>query len=803
MDGRLAEAVALFEEIEPLDPGTREARLSTISPDIATQIRALLEGAARIGILDRPAPDINDAAPPAPSSLAQGTHIGPFRIVKPIGMGGMGEVYLAERDDADFVQRVALKLLRKDAMINASLFARERRLLAQVDHPFIARLIDGGITAEGRPWTAMDYIDGEPLDQWCARHKPSLEDRLTIFARICDAVAHAHANLIIHRDIKPSNVMIDAQGRPHLLDFGVAKLLSDAGDMLATTQALITPDYAAPEQFETGPVTTAADVHGLGVLLFELLTGQRPWQSGGSLPVIVRRVVNDEPPLPSKTAAASANPPVPPRRLRGDLDAIVAKAMRKEPTQRYATVEALGEDIERAQNLQPVSARKGSRRYALGRFIRQNRVPLAAATAIIIAIIVAAVGIAIQARQTEIERDIAFAEARRSDAIVQTLTLMLGANPGAADLTLKQTLDKAATRMLATLDGSERSGQAVVALGELFINIQDPQASLALYKGALDRGIAKDSPVWTARIRAGLADAAISTGQADVAPALLDQADAVFRTDPERFAADHQAVVLDRAAMARRSGDYDTALKLLYDDLPLVERLLAANNSALLTRYNNMLVYLIEANRSDDVPALLARIDKVLAGPGARDSIQAINIDQLRGSWQIRQGEAAAAETTFVNAVARRRKLFGESAGLATDLTQLGKARIALRNFASAETALIEADQLATRFLGPAALPTIVTKLALAQTRAELGNTAAARIALADAAKGMAPLPTPNPLTGQYAMTEAVVALNDRNKPAALAAAARAREAFTGMGPAGSFALKSIGAIDQRIAALP
>ena len=803
MDGRLAEAVALFEEIEPLDPESREARLSTISPDMAVQIRALLEGAARVGILDRPAPDMNDAAPPAPSSLTPGTHIGPFRIVRPIGIGGMGEVYLAEREDADFAQRVALKLLRKDSMINASLFARERRLLAQVDHPNIARLIDGGITPEGRPWTAMDFIDGEPLDRWCTIHKPSFEQRLTVFVQICDALAHAHANLIIHRDIKPSNVMIDAEGRPHLLDFGVAKLLSDAGDMLATTQALITPDYAAPEQFDVGPVTTAADVHGLGVLLFELLTGQRPWQSGGSLPIIVRRVVNDEPPLPSKIAAASTNPPVPPSRLKGDLDAIVSKAMRKDPSQRYATVEALGEDIERARNLQPVSARQGSRRYALSRFIRQNRVPLAAVTTIIVAIVVAAVAIAIQARRAEVQRDLAVAEARRSDSIVQTLTLMLGTSPGAADLTLKQTLDKAATRMLATLDGSERSGQAVGALGELFINIQDPQASFALYKGALDRGIAKNSPIWTARIRAGLADVAISIGQADIAPKLLDQADAVFRTDPERFAADHQAVVLDRAAIARRSGDYDTALKLLNDDLPLVERLLAANSSALLTRYNNMLVYLIEANRSDDVPALLARIDKALARPDARDSIQAINIDQLRGSWQLKQGNAAAAETTFVNAVTRRRKLFGESAGLATDLTQLGKARIALRNFAGAETALSEADQLATRFLGPTALPTIVTKLALAQTRAELGNIAAARIALADAATGMAPMPTPNPLTGQYAMTEAVVALNDRNKPAAVAAAARARDAFNGMGPAGTFALKSIGAIDQRIAALP
>ncbi|MEO7679960.1 MAG: serine/threonine-protein kinase, partial [Sphingomonas sp.] len=353
-----------------------------VPADAAARVRALLAGAARVGVLDGPSPEIGAAAVPSSSSLSPGMCIGPFRIVAPIGMGGMGEVYLAEREDADFAQRVALKLLRTDSMINAALFARERRLLAQVDHPNIARLIDGGITPEGRPWTAMDYVDGEPLDRWCALHKPSLDTRLNIFTQICEAVAHAHANLIIHRDIKPSNVMIDAEGRPHLLDFGVAKLLSDGGDSLATTQALITPDYAAPEQFDAGPVTTATDVHALGVLLFELLTGQRPWQSGGSLPAIVRRVVNEEPPLPSKIAAALADPPVPAARLKGDLDAIVAKAMRKEPVQRYATVKAMGEDLERARTFQPVHARQGSRRYAFGRFVRRNRVPLAAATAL-------------------------------------------------------------------------------------------------------------------------------------------------------------------------------------------------------------------------------------------------------------------------------------------------------------------------------------------------------------------------------------------------------------------------------------
>ena len=803
MENGLMQAVALFEEIEPLDPAHREARLAQLPVDTATRVRALLAGAARRGVLDGPMPDV-DVAPMRPvSALAPDTRIGPFRIVTLIGMGGMGEVYLAEREGADFAQRVALKLLRPDAMVNAALFARERRLLAQVDHPNIARLIDGSITPEGRPWMAMDYIDGEPLDRWCARYTPSLATRLKLFAQICDAVAHAHANLIIHRDIKPSNVMIDAEGRPHLLDFGVAKLLSDAGDLLASTQALITPDYAAPEQFEAGPVTTAADIHALGVLLFELLTGERPWQSGGSLPIVLRRVLKDEPPLPSKIAATLVDPPVPPARLKGDLDAIVAKAMRKEPSQRYTTVKAMADDLERTRTFQPVQARQGSRRYALGRFVRRNRVPLAAVTAVLLAVVIGAAGIALEARRTAVERDRAFAEARRSDSIVQMLTLLLGANPGAADQTLKQTLDQSAARMLVTLDGSERSGQAVVTLGELFVNIQDAKAAFTLYQSALARGIAKNSPIWTARLRAALADAAVSIGQGEIAPPLLDQADTVFQTDLERFAADHQQILLTRAAIARRKGDYDTAIALLNQDLPDAERVLATNDSALLTRYNNLLVYMIEANRPTEVPALLTRIDRTLAHPGARDSIQAVNIAQLRGSWQLRQGNAAEAEQTFATAAQRRRRLFGESAGLATDLTQLGKARIAERDFVGAEEALTEADTLAVRFLGPVALPTIVTKLALAQARAERGEAAAARATLDEAARAMAPMPTPNPLTGQYAMTQAVVALKEGQKAEATAAVARAKASFTAMGPAGAFGLTAVGAIAQRVAALP
>lgn len=804
MQSELMEAVRLFEELLPLDPERREAFLAEAPTSLGTKVRALLEGADRRGVLDGPLPSIDTTGSHPQASLAPGERLGSFTVVTLIGIGGMGEVYLAEREEPGFTQRVALKLMRIDAMPNAALFARETRLLAELDHPAIARLIDAGVTETGRPWMAMGFVEGEPLDRWCAARNPDIPTRFDIFDRICAAVVHAHARLIVHRDLKPSNVLIDAEGHPHLLDFGIAKLLDESSDeVAATTQALITPDYAAPEQFEGGPITTATDIHALGALLFEMLTGQRPWQGGGSLPAIVRRVVTEEPPQPSKVAARLVEPPVPPARLRGDLDAIVAQAMRREPGQRYPTVDALREDIARARALQPVRAHKGSRRYLIGRFVRRNRVAIAAAAAVMLTVIGGTAATAIQAHRAAVARDLALAEARRSDSIVQAVTLMLGGNPASGDQTLKQTLDQTAARMLATLDGSERSGQAVNALADLLVNIQNPMASFALLKGALDRGIGRDSQIATARMRAGLADSAVSIGQADIAPGLLDKADKVFQADPERYALDHQTVVLVRAAIARRKGDYPTAIALLSEDMPRIEQLLATNDSALLTRYNNLLVYLIEANRIAEIGPLFVQVDRTLGRPGARDTIQALNIDQLRASWQLRQGNAVAAEGIMANVAARRGRLFGETAGLGTDLTQLAKARLAQGNYVGAEAALLQALPIMEKYLSATALPTILTRLALAQALAEQGKIASARAAFAEAAAALAPLPGSNPLTGQLALTEAVVALKEGRKEVAAQAAARARTVFTGAGPSGNFGLTSIAAVERRIVALP
>ncbi len=380
---------------------------------------------------------------------------------------------------------------------------------------------------------------------------------------------------------------------------------------------------------------------------------------------------------------------------------------------------------------------------------------------------------------------------------------MFGQTGYSRDLTLKQTLDESALRMLATLDRSGRSGATVNALSDMYVNMQDAKGSYDLLTSALQRKIGADSPDVTALMQANLADVALSLGEKDDIGGLLDTAERTMSLDRERNAANLLQIVRTRAAMARRKGDYPAAIKLLTDNLPAAERSLAANDSGLLTMYNNLLVYLIEANQLDDANGIFTRADRVLAEPGQNDTIQALGIDQLRGAVRLRQGDAASAERISTSIVERRRRLYGETAGLAVDLSQLAKAQLANGRFAEARVSLLEARPLAIRFLGDNSIPVIVLNLALAQTLAELGEVGPAAAQLAASRTAMKALPTPNPLTPQLGLTEALVAFKQGDKPAAQAAVARAKAGFTAMGPAGTYGLQAIGKIAARIEKLP
>jgi serine/threonine-protein kinase len=333
--------------------------------------------------------------------------------VRVIDYGGMGAVYLAERE-GDFTQRVAIKLthLGLDTPAVLTRFVEERQILARLEHPNIARLLDGGITPGGRPYFAMEYVEGDPLTEYCAARQLDLDARLRLFLQICRAVQYAHQNLVVHRDLKPPNILVTQDGQAKLLDFGIAKLLAqDGADERAsrgvmTTQRWFTPEYAAPEQVRGGPITTATDIYALGLILYELLTGQRAHRVAGATPGELERIIVDqEPERPSALVSPTARR----RQLTGDLDTIVLKALQKEPVRRYASAEQLAEDIERHQSGLPVRARPGTLRYRTTKFIRRHRYALLATSVIAITLVGGIAATSWQARaateQSRVARD--------------------------------------------------------------------------------------------------------------------------------------------------------------------------------------------------------------------------------------------------------------------------------------------------------------------------------------------------------------------------------------------------------------
>jgi serine/threonine-protein kinase len=321
-----------------------------------------------------------------PSGSRIGTQAGAYRLVALIGRGGMGEVYLAERADGQFQQTVAVKLLRAgfDNARAVARFRAEREILARLEHPHIARLLDGGVTEDGLPFLAMEYVRGEPIDHFCRARDLSLEERLRLFVDVCRAVDFAHRSLIVHRDLKPSNILVTERGEAKLLDFGIAKLLAEGAAEAATRTGLLllTPEYASPEQVRGGGITTVTDVYALGLLLYEILTSRRAQPITDLSPAGIARTVCDEkPPVPS-----AAVPEGMARRLRGDLDTIVAKALHKEPARRYASAERLADDVLRHLEGRPIQARGESFSYRAGKLLRRHRLA-AAAAAVVVAVL--------------------------------------------------------------------------------------------------------------------------------------------------------------------------------------------------------------------------------------------------------------------------------------------------------------------------------------------------------------------------------------------------------------------------------
>jgi len=428
---------------------------------LEAEVRSLLESHRAAGeFLEPGAASLAIARVPLPEAQPlEGRVLGPWRVVRSIGEGGMGTVYLAEREEGGFRQRGALKLIRhglaSEEMIRR--FRRERQILASLDHPGIARLLDGGTTPDGLPWLVMEHVEGRSLYEWCTEKSVALVERLRLFLSICASVQAAHQRLVLHRDIKPGNILVTEDGTPRLLDFGVAKILSPDSDPeaqdLRTVALPLTPEYASPEQLRGEAATTASDIYSLGVLLYELVTGARPYPTrAGGTHDLIRSVLESDPPRPStavagtvrasvakeearsETVAASAGAhrttlPAPPsgsvealrRRLSGDLDNIVLKAINKEPTRRYVSVAHVAEDIRAFLDGRPVSALAATWSYRTGKFVRRNRLAVGAGVLAILTLVAGLVATSWQAAIAQRERAAAERRLREIQSMANAL----------------------------------------------------------------------------------------------------------------------------------------------------------------------------------------------------------------------------------------------------------------------------------------------------------------------------------------------------------------------------------------------
>ena len=457
---RWQQLMPLLDEALDLAPEARAAFLTDTDPALRADLERLLAADEEAGdFLDDSASDwaatlieeLERAT--AEPTLDEGALVGPYRIVRTLGQGGMGTVYLADRADGQFEQRVALKLIRPGMGRHEILrrFLQERQILARLQHPNIARLLDGGITAEGQPYFAMEFVDGQPITEYCDARRLGIDERLHLFRAVAEAVAYAHLNLVVHRDIKPSNILVTERGVPKLLDFGIAKLLheTDSEDTLIETQAglqVMTPEYAAPEQVRGDAVTTATDTYALGVALYELLTGHRPYYFDKRTPAEIERVICNQPPArPSTVVARATDAPqsdgsttaitpetiaaaraLPMRRLRrhlsGDLDTILLKALRKEPHRRYANAEAFVEDLRRLREGHPVRARKDTVGYRVRAFVRRHRAGVATTVAVAVLLLAGLGGSLLQMRS-------AASEAARTEAVRDFVVDLFDAPP--------------------------------------------------------------------------------------------------------------------------------------------------------------------------------------------------------------------------------------------------------------------------------------------------------------------------------------------------------------------------------------
>ena len=483
----------------------RLAQIRRENPALATQLEMLLGERTAI---ERDAFLEGGAFAQITEPSLAGHTIGAYTLERPLGEGGMGAVWLGRRSDGRYEGKVAVKFLNLALLARggAERFAREGSMLARLTHPNIARLLDAGVATSakmgGQPYLVLEYIEGVPIDRYCDGNALSVEKRLHLFLDVLAAVAHAHANLILHRDLKPSNILVTAQGEVKLLDFGIGKLLAEQDTAASATELTqlagqaFTPDYASPEQLQSGDVTTATDVYALGVLLYQLLAGRHPTALPTQTPVDRVRAVIEKEPEPVSDAAAKADDatarargsaaPRLARALWGDLDNIVAKALKKQPTERYPTVAALADDLRRYFHQEPITARADSIAYRTGKFVRRHRAGVAAGAVVCVALVAGLAGTLWQAREAARQRDRALAQLHRAESTTDFMSLMIFNAWGVDErLSVRDFLARSEALALSQLSGqNERQAVVLQSLGAYYASLGENREAERLHRRA-------------------------------------------------------------------------------------------------------------------------------------------------------------------------------------------------------------------------------------------------------------------------------------------------------------------------------
>jgi eukaryotic-like serine/threonine-protein kinase len=687
-------------------------------------------------------------------ALHFGTRVGPYRVIHELGRGGMGIVYRAERADGEFDQVVALKLVRRgfdgdDATVR---FRRERQILAQLDHPSIARLLDGGLHTDGRPYFAMELVEGEPITTYCDRRGLSIGARVQLFCRACDAVQYAHGKLIVHRDLKPANIFVTATGDLKLLDFGIAKLLTDDDTAAATVRTRtgvrrLTPAYAAPEQARGESVSTATDVYTLGVILFELLTARRPSgcasrrfepasrEADPPRPsdVVIRRNHDDGASIDEIAHARGVTPRTLASRLAGDLDAIALKALRPEPQRRYVGAGALAEDLDRFLQGLPVAARPDGRRYRASKFVRRHRVGLAVVMSLVLSLVGGLGATAWQARAKTLE-------AQKAEAVKAFLIgIFQGADPvqaAAQDITLRQVLDQGAERVQRDLAGQPAvQGELLTVLAGIYAELGGTERATALNDQALDiheRLHGTNSGLVGTNLRQK-ASLAVARGDVDTAERFAREA---LERHRRAYGSLHQEVAEDLDVLliaARQRGRLDAALSAAEESLSIRRAIYGNEHRLTADSLNNLAVVRREQGRYDEAAALYSETielrRRLLGDEHPHVALTIHNFSAL----QLFRGELQQAAASSEEALERFRGLYGEDHQLTLSARNNGaNVNRVLGRFDAAEAELRSVLDSWARTQGPDHPSALITLAGLARVYRDRGDPARAEQILRD-----------------------------------------------------------------------